>query len=59
MTLDGNDIAVDKVMLGSDGDKNFESGEEMKITVPKLRLGDEIGIVYKPTGEKLVKFTVG
>lgn len=58
ITLNGKELDVGNVMLHSDGDNNFNAGEEMQISVPALTSEDVIAIVYTPTGCELRRLHV-
>ncbi|MGB2843078.1 MAG: type IV pilin N-terminal domain-containing protein [Halobacteriota archaeon] len=55
----GVDIPWANVMAGGNGDKNFASGEQLKISVTTaLVSGDAITVVYLPTGDIMQRVKV-
>ncbi len=56
--LEGENIEWANVTVGGDKNLNFESGEQMEITVSALKSGDSIAVVYTPSGDILQRVKV-
>jgi flagellin-like protein len=55
----GTDIVWSGNVIASDSsDNDFGSGEELKITVPALKSGDTIAVVFTPNGDVLQRVRV-
>lgn len=55
---DGTNILAANVSFGGDTDNNFESGEQMTITVSTLVSGETISAVYIPSGDIMQRVKV-